>query len=78
MPKPYVLFKVKTNTNTATHKNGVIKSMRICQGPREINNELLSSVLAKISGEMLGFWLCTWGKWAPQFWQKTFSLGLMK
>ena len=40
---------------TASHKNGVIKSMRICQGPREINNELLSKVLARINGEILGF-----------------------
>ena len=52
---------------------------RISHGPREINKELLSKVLARINGEMLlGFWLCTCGSCEPQFWQKTFSLGLMK
>jgi hypothetical protein len=50
---------VNTKTTTASHKNGVIKSMRICHGPREISSELLSRVLAKIKGEMLGFWFCT-------------------
>jgi hypothetical protein len=54
------------------------KSSRISQGPREISSELLSSVLAKMSGEILGFSFCTCGSCEPQFWQKTFSLGLMK
>jgi hypothetical protein len=70
---------VSTKTKAETNKNGSHKSKRISQGPREINSELLSSVLAKIRGEMLlGFWLCTCGSCEPQFWQKTFSLGLMK
>jgi hypothetical protein len=44
---------VSTKTKAETNKNGSHKSKRISQGPREINSELLSSVLAKIRGEML-------------------------
>jgi hypothetical protein len=70
---------VKPNTKADMKRKGIHRSKRISHGPLEINKELLSRVLAKISGEMLlGFWLCTCGSCEPQFWQKVFSLGLMK
>jgi hypothetical protein len=70
---------VKINTKADKNKKGINKSRRSSHGPLAINKELLSSVLAKIMGEMLlGLWLCTCGSCDPQFWQKTFSLGLMK